>query len=633
MSLQDPVNILLVDDQPGKLLSYEVILADLGENLIKANSAHEALEFLLKNEVAVVLVDVCMPDLDGFELARMLRDHPRYQNTAIIFVSAIHLSDLDRVRGYETGAVDYVPVPVIPEILRAKVKVFVELWRKTRQLESLNAELEWRVRERTAELEDSSKQLRAVAARLRLASEAAAFGTYEYNAAAGEAYWSPYVRRLAGIDGDGPLTLEDLLTVVHPEHRELVRTHVQGKVPEPGLRELEFKIVKPDGEVRWLLDRGQAVAEAGGPGLRVMGTVLDITDRKRNEERQKLLMAELDHRVKNILSNVSAIVRLSSSRAQTVGAFVGSLDGRIQAISRAHGLLRRRAWAFANLMELVNESLSPFRTSGNIEISGEPLSIVPELAQSMALILHELATNAVKHGSLSHASGRVKVSWLRPSAGQLRFLWQELGGPPATPPCVKGFGLTVLETAALDLGAVANCSFRQEGFAYTLQGSFELAQPQARVFTLARAQEGARKAGARQEPGILIVEDEALVALQLQSEVEEAGYRVIGPARSLKHGLMLASQDNIDAAFLDVSLGQETSAAIAEQLVARNIPFAFATGYADDVMLPQHLRAFPKLNKPYVSSDIRNMLATLIGTRKREQEGQLAMTRDRPSAS
>ena len=118
MSTQhDPVNILMVDDQPAKLLSYEVILNGLGANLIKANSAREALERLLKHEIAVVLVDVSMPELDGFELAKMLREHPRYEKIAIIFVSAIHLSDVDRIRGYETGAVDYVPVPVIPELM------------------------------------------------------------------------------------------------------------------------------------------------------------------------------------------------------------------------------------------------------------------------------------------------------------------------------------------------------------------------------------------------------------------------------------------------------------------------------------------------------------------------------------
>ena len=126
------INILMVDDQPGKLLTYESMLdADWARTLIKAQTAREALAHLLKEDIAVVLMDVNMPELDGFELAAMIRQHPRCQRTAIIFVSAVHLSDLDRVKGYATGAVDYVSVPVVPEILRAKVGVFVDLYRKT----------------------------------------------------------------------------------------------------------------------------------------------------------------------------------------------------------------------------------------------------------------------------------------------------------------------------------------------------------------------------------------------------------------------------------------------------------------------------------------------------------------------
>ena len=155
----DRVNILLVDDQPSKLLTYETILEGLGEHLIKASSATEALECLLKHDIAVVLVDVCMPDFDGYELAGMIRQHPRFQQTSIIFVSAILMTDLDRIRGYECGAVDYVPVPVVPEILRAKVSVFAELYRKTRDLERLNLELEQRVTERTAALEATTVTL------------------------------------------------------------------------------------------------------------------------------------------------------------------------------------------------------------------------------------------------------------------------------------------------------------------------------------------------------------------------------------------------------------------------------------------------------------------------------------------
>src|SRR6266404_2963690 len=159
MSINDQVNILLVDDQPAKLLSYEVILRELGENLIKAGSAREALEHILKKDIAVILIDVIMPDLDGFELAAMIRGHPRFQTTAIIFVSAVAMTDLDRLKGYEYGGVDYVPVPVVPDLLRAKVRVFADLYRKTRQLENMNAELERRVDERTAELAQTNAEL------------------------------------------------------------------------------------------------------------------------------------------------------------------------------------------------------------------------------------------------------------------------------------------------------------------------------------------------------------------------------------------------------------------------------------------------------------------------------------------
>ena len=160
MSEHDKVNILMVDDQPAKLLSYEVILSELGENLIKAGSGREALEHLLKTDIAVVLMDVSMPEIDGFELADIIHQHPRYQKTAIIFISAVHLTDLDQLKGYERGAVDYISVPVIPKLLRAKVSVFADLYRKTRQLERLNYELEQRVAERTAALEASTLRLR-----------------------------------------------------------------------------------------------------------------------------------------------------------------------------------------------------------------------------------------------------------------------------------------------------------------------------------------------------------------------------------------------------------------------------------------------------------------------------------------
>jgi len=140
MDAHDKVNILMVDDQPAKLLSYEVILRELGENLVPAASGREALAHLLHTDIAVVLMDVHMPEIDGFELAAMIHQHPRYQQTAIIFISGVHLSDRDMLRGYAHGAVDYITVPIIPELLRAKVRVFAELYRKTAALQREIAE-------------------------------------------------------------------------------------------------------------------------------------------------------------------------------------------------------------------------------------------------------------------------------------------------------------------------------------------------------------------------------------------------------------------------------------------------------------------------------------------------------------
>jgi len=171
MTQKKPVNILMVGDQPAKLLTYESILEHLGENLIRAGSGTEALEQLLKKDIAVVLVDVCMPEMDGYELASMIRRHPRFNRTAIILVSGVFVEDRDRLRGYVSGAMDYVAVPIVPEILRAKVQVFADLYRKTQALEEMNRELEQRVAERTAQIEHSARLLRESEQRFRLLVE------------------------------------------------------------------------------------------------------------------------------------------------------------------------------------------------------------------------------------------------------------------------------------------------------------------------------------------------------------------------------------------------------------------------------------------------------------------------------
>src|SRR5690348_12742580 len=184
------------------------MLEGLDENLIKANSAREALERLLRHEIAVVLVDVCMPDLDGFELARMIREHPRFRQTSIIFISAVHISEMDSLRGYDAGAVDYVPVPVVPEVLRAKVRVFAELYRKTRLLEQLNRNLEFRVAERTAELEAAAARLLQSEQGRTLALAAGNMGSWQLQVGENTFGWDEGQYHIFGVERSFEPTLE-----------------------------------------------------------------------------------------------------------------------------------------------------------------------------------------------------------------------------------------------------------------------------------------------------------------------------------------------------------------------------------------------------------------------------------------
>ena len=312
MSTKEPVNILLVDDQPAKLLSYEVILGQLGENLIKANSANEALATLLKTDVAVLLVDVCMPDLDGFELVDMIREHPRYEKIAIIFVSAIQMTDIDRIRGYSSGAVDYVSVPVVAEILRAKIRVFADLYRKTKQLEQLATNLEERVLERTRELEDAARKLQNSEDRLRQALFAGRMGTWQRDLAADKSFRDGSLNVLLGLEPvQSTQEVSNYLSYVHHEDRQALTTAWQDAVAQGEEYEAEFRIKRRDGKLRWLREQGRLADSLDGNTKFLTGLTLDITDRKRAEERQELLIQELNHRVKNMLAMVQSIAMQS----------------------------------------------------------------------------------------------------------------------------------------------------------------------------------------------------------------------------------------------------------------------------------------------------------------------------------
>jgi PAS domain S-box-containing protein len=462
------VNILLVDDQPAKLLAYEVILKELGENLVVASSGREALEVLLKTEIAVILVDVCMPELDGFELAAMIREHPRFQKTAMIFISAIQVSDIDRLRGYEMGAVDYVPVPVVPEVLRAKIKVFAELYRKTRELERLNQELEDRVRARTAELESSTAKLRESEQRRSMAIAAGKMGSWDWDWINGDWMWDEGQYRIFGVTPETfNVTSANIQALLHPDDVDQFRRAIAALNGGALAYEAEFRIGRPDGEIRWCVGTAAATVDESGRVVRVSGVTVDITERKRAEERQTLLAREVDHRAKNALALAQSIVRLT--RADGVQAYVSAVEGRINALARVHTILSLSSWQGAELSKLIDEELAPYSLGGQVKLAGPQVQLLPTTAQTLALALHELFTNSAKYGALSTRSGRLAIGWQ--SENDLLILtWEESGGPAVMTPKSRGFGTrSLLASVESQLGGRAQFDWRAEGMLCRLE--------------------------------------------------------------------------------------------------------------------------------------------------------------------
>jgi PAS domain S-box-containing protein len=312
---KDRVNILMVDDQPAKQLSYEAILSELDENLIKATSGREALECLLKTDVAVVLMDVSMPEMDGFELASMIRQHPRFHRTAIIFISAVHLTDFDRLKGYQRGAVDYISVPVIPELLRAKVSVFAELHRKAIELQRLNRELEQRVAERTNELERKAEALELLNHQLNRKNEqldailqTAPDIIFSSHGDGTRDYISDRFFEYTGSDQDSAIGF-GWVEYVHPEDRAQINDRWAECIQSGTAYESEYRIRGTRGEYRWFRARAIPIRGEDGEIIRWYGTCSDIHDSKLLEQSIRENAANLERVVEE---RTEALRQLSS---------------------------------------------------------------------------------------------------------------------------------------------------------------------------------------------------------------------------------------------------------------------------------------------------------------------------------
>ena len=340
------------------------------------------------------------------------------------------------------------------------------------ELARTNRELEARVAERTAEVRASEESLRR-------AADAARFATFDIDRVRASVTVSRLFHEMWGLAPDAPVTFDALLAQVHPADRAMVERHRLHAAQEGGSFEMEFRVARPDGSVRWLLSRGEAVPAAGEQlPARISGVNLDTTERKEADDRQALLAREVDHRAKNALAVVQAAMRLTPK--EDAVAYARAVEGRVGALARAHSLLAGRRWAGADLRTLVEAELSPFLADTleggrpRADLDGPDVVLPPEVTQSLAMAIHELATNAVKHGALSTQDGTLSVSWqaLRAEAGpRLKLRWTEAGGPAvAGPPKQRGFGTRILDaTLRHQLGGKVALAWEADGLVCDLE--------------------------------------------------------------------------------------------------------------------------------------------------------------------
>lgn len=352
--------------------------------------------------------------------------------------------------------------------------------------------------------------------------------------------------------------------------------------PPPGVRELD--------ELATALEKA--------------GEILRGREQQRDaaELRRRVLSAELDHRVKNILAVAQALARQTLGRSDVVEAYMG----RLQALSSSHAALAEAAWSGVGIRRLIEVAMAPFRHAADhrITIDGPDADLKPRAAQSLALILHELATNAAKYGALS-AEGRVDIRWQRPpDRDQITITWNESGGPEISKPPKGGFGTNLIERLSrYDLGGTAAFDYRPDG----LRCRIELAlsdvafAPTPVPATISTEQPEQKLPGRKR---ILIVEDVALTALAIERTVLEAGGVPVGPFHSVRDAIAALERERVDAALLDVNVNGELVFPLADRLKHAGIPLIFVTGYSETHLWPSAWKHTPRLVKPVSLRDL-----------------------------
>jgi PAS domain S-box-containing protein len=392
--------------------------------------------------------------------------------------------------------------------------------------------------------------------------------------------------------------------IIHPEDRD-GNTEQCGRLlaGEIDSAEIVNRYIGKNGRPIWVYKYISLLRNAAGTPASMIALVTDITERKQQEDRIHLLMREVNHRSKNLLSLVRAIAR--ETVAATPEDFIERFSNRVESLAANQDLLVKNAWKGADLHDLVRSQLAHFEDliGTRIELNGPALFVTATAAQAIGMALHELATNAGKYGALTSDDGRVVINWSVEwsEEGTQTFLmsWCESGVPPVVRPSTRGFGTRVLcEMAEMSLGAIVELDFAATGLSWRLKCQIgEILGSDIPAAISDHGKPVTPKATAPARPRVLVVEDEAIVALEIASILLKAGFEVVGPARSVNQALGLINARGCDAAVLDINLGHETSEPVAVRLTERGASFVTVSGYARDQQ-PSIFKGAAALVKP-----------------------------------
>ena len=457
--------------------------------------------------------------------------------------------------------------------------------------------------------------------RLEQALQAAGLGEFEWDLTRDVLNISPRMAAITGLPA-GTMRAQAGAALdrhIHLDDLEAARLARAAWLAAGDSFETEIRFIRPDdGRGVCLRFAGVIGRGAGGKAERLTGLVEDVSARRREDDGRQQLMAELDHRVKNVLATVQALAQQTAKQTTSLDAFLTNFSGRLKAMASANELLTAARWRGAAIDHLAAAELGAI-APGRTRWDGPELFLTPRAANALALALHELAANAVKYGALSLESGRVDLRWTKAADGGFELVWSESGGPRVADPVRRGFGATLLEqVTGRELNGEARVEYRPSGLRATLRAGASALAPRPETLPEAPAPRLAEVAPIAARPNglkgarVLIVEDAVLLALELETGLSEAGAEVIGPAYELEEAMALLDRP-IDAAVLDANLNGQSVTPVAQALSARKVPFVFATGYGEAGGAPGGFDA-PVIRKPYDVTQVAAAVAELLAT-------------------